>query len=150
MFAEVDLIPFSLTFFIGLFVSPEIGMIVGATTHTAILLYSSGTPRILITKAKVDNVPYIHVKPDRALYYPSVEIIRTKLMTASTSTASASRSSFSVLPQEDNLGEAGPELSICCGNVDDWPIILDLSNVCEIDFTAAKVKNTLRLYFAKS
>ena len=50
---KIDMIPFTLTFLIGLFVSPEMGMIVGSCSHLCILIYTSGTPKVSISKGKV-------------------------------------------------------------------------------------------------
>ena len=52
-FSEIDLIPFSVTLGVGVFVSVEMGMIAGTLTHLAILLYTSNTPKINIEKVKV-------------------------------------------------------------------------------------------------
>ena len=52
---KIDMIPFTLTFLIGLFVSPEMGMIVGSCSHLCILIYTSGTPKVSISKRKVST-----------------------------------------------------------------------------------------------
>ena len=53
---KIDMIPFTLTFLIGLFVSPEMGMIVGSCSHLCILIYTSGTPKVSISKRKVSII----------------------------------------------------------------------------------------------
>ena len=72
------------------------------------------------------------VTPDRALFFPSVETMRTQLT-----------SKFDLEPVKEDL-EAPP-------NVESFkqplPIVLDFSKVCEMDFTAAKVNNFLDIFF---
>ena len=53
---KIDMVPYTLTFLIGLFVSPSMGLIVGSCSHLAILMYTSGTPKVSISKAKVRNL----------------------------------------------------------------------------------------------
>ena len=53
LFSEVDLIPYSLTFFLGLFVSVEVGMIAGTLTHLAMLVFSASRPKVTVTQGKV-------------------------------------------------------------------------------------------------
>ena len=50
---KIDMIPYCLTFFIGLFVSPEMGMIIGTLSHLCILMYTSGTPKVSLSNAQV-------------------------------------------------------------------------------------------------
>jgi hypothetical protein len=58
-FTEIDLIPFSVTLGVGVFVSVEMGMIAGTLTHLAILLYTSNTPKINIQKIKVRYLIFV-------------------------------------------------------------------------------------------
>ncbi len=51
--SELDLVPYSLTFFLGLFVSVEVGMIAGTLTHLAILVYNASKPKVAIEEGKV-------------------------------------------------------------------------------------------------
>ena len=111
------MVPYALTFLIGLFVNPETGMIVGTCSHLCILVYTSGNPRMDITRAQVEHAAYVLVRPDRALFFPSVETIRTKLMAAKTKS-------------KDVEAASSPE---------ELPVILDFTYVCEMDYTAAKV-----------
>ena len=53
LFSELDIIPYVLTLLIGLFVKPEMGMIIGTVSHLCILLYSSGNPKVSIKKETV-------------------------------------------------------------------------------------------------
>ena len=71
----------------------------------------------MISLFQVDNVPYVLVRPDRALFFPSVEIIRTKL----TSNVSNDKLNDDIEANDENI------------------VVLDLSCVAEMDYTAAKV-----------
>lgn len=127
---KADMVPYTLTFFIGLFVSPEMGMIIGTCSHLCILMYTSGTPKVSISKAQAEDVPYVLVRPDRALLFPSVETIRTKL--------TAGVNSKKV---DDDV-----EANVSHGNA----IILDFSYVCDMDYTAAKGIRALSKVMKKS
>jgi len=136
---KIDMIPFTLTFLIGLFVSPEMGMIVGSCSHLCILIYTSGTPKVSISKRKADDVPYVLVRPDRALLFPSVETIRTKL------TSSVAGSSI------DNNKKVDNDADIEANNVsEENAIIIDFSYVCDMDYTAAKGIRALSKVMKKS
>ena len=68
LFTEMDIVPYALTLLIGLFVSPEMGMIVGTLSHLCILLYSSGNPKVYITKEKVCTVYFIYKNKPENLF----------------------------------------------------------------------------------
>ena len=143
----MDIVPYALTLLIGLFVSPEMGMIVGTLSHLCILLYSSGNPKVSIRRESVrtsftlikpvlfpscdvifqlqnQNSDYLVITPDRALFFPSVETIRDQL------TSNATSDSETKEDLEANNSDISREK---------LPIVLDFSKVCEMDFTAAKV-----------
>ena len=77
------------------------------------------------------NIPYLVVTPDRALFFPSVETMRTQLT-----------SKFDLEPVKEDL-EAPPNAE---SFKQPLPIVLDFSKVCEMDFTAAKVSKFLNMY----
>ena len=142
----MDIVPYALTLLIGLFVSPEMGMIVGTLSHLCILLYSSGNPKVSIRRETVrlitftpksifynvcfffqlqnQNSDYLVITPDRALFFPSVETIRDQL-TSNTTSDSETKEDL----EANNIDLPREKL----------PIVLDFSKVCEMDFTAAKV-----------
>ena len=49
---KVDIIPYLITFLVGIFVSVEMGMIAGTCAHLLILLYNSSQPQVLIEQSK--------------------------------------------------------------------------------------------------
>lgn len=127
---KMDMGPYFLTLLVGLFVSPEMGMIVGVLAHICILLYNVGSPKIVIKRAQVDNVPYVLVQPDRGLFFPSVDAIRTGLVAAS-------------------KGDCEDVDVRKCDDVP-LPVIFDLGRVVEMDFTAAKSIRALAKTMKKS
>lgn len=70
-----DLLPCLITFSMGLFVSVESGLIVGTLCHCALCLFFSS--RIHVSEESTQDHKII--KFDRALYYPSVDCVRSKL-----------------------------------------------------------------------
>ena len=78
----MDIVPYALTLLIGLFVSPEMGMIVGTLSHLCILLYSSGNPKVSIRRESV-RTSFTLIKP---VLFPSCNVIfffnyRTRILT---------------------------------------------------------------------
>ena len=82
MVSELDFVPYTVTFALGLFVSVEVGLIAGTATHLCILLYKASKPRVTVEERSIDDdngtpgTPYYLVVPDRALFFPSVNDIR--------------------------------------------------------------------------
>ena len=82
-FPELDFVPYTVTFALGLFVSVEVGLIAGTATHLCILLYKASKPRVVVEERSIDDesggggsTPYYLVVPDRGLFFPSVSDIR--------------------------------------------------------------------------
>ena len=82
---ELDFVPYTVTFALGLFVSVEVGLIAGTATHLCILLYKASKPRVVVEERSIDDetgsgsTPYYLVVPDRGLFFPSVSDIRQEL-----------------------------------------------------------------------
>ena len=72
---------------------------------------------------QIDNIPYNLVAPDRALYFPSVEEIRTRLREVAAK----------------GQGQIG----------DLAPVIVDMSQVVEIDYSAAAVSESICIKIEK-
>ncbi|XP_059079946.1 sodium-independent sulfate anion transporter-like isoform X2 [Tigriopus californicus] len=109
---KIDLVPFCLTFFLGLFVRVEVGMIVGTLVHLSMLIFTASRPKVTVKEGQIDNIPYILVTPDRGLFFPSVDEIRTKILEI----------------VQNNQSNETHLLT---------PIIMDMSQVREMDYTAA-------------
>ena len=77
----MDLLPYTVTFLLGLFWSVEIGLIVGCLLHLALLLYQQSRPRIQVTKEE----GYIVFSPQTDLAFPGVEHLRQQLTAVSKS-----------------------------------------------------------------
>eukprot|EP00095_Tigriopus_kingsejongensis_P006119 maker-scaffold98_size375582-snap-gene-1.13 protein:Tk06119 transcript:maker-scaffold98_size375582-snap-gene-1.13-mRNA-1 annotation:"sulfate transporter " len=114
---KVDLVPYCLTFFLGLFVRVEVGMMVGTLAHLSMLIFTASRPKVTVKDGQIDNIPYMLIIPDRSLFFPSVDEIRSKILAmVSPSGNDSSSSSVSQVPT---------------------PIIMDMSQVVEMDYTAA-------------
>ena len=151
---KLDLIPYTATLLIGIFGSVEIGMIIGTSIHLGILLYTSSLPKVIIQEKRVEDTPYILVQPDRSLNFPSVDEIRKKLSEASTTygKSNLSHNLGSIALRSDNslvenVYSSGDALSNGKTPIDnlDCPvaIIFDLSQVVDIDFSAASIIRAL-------
>ena len=68
---KIDLIPYLLTFLVGLFVSVEMGLISGTLINMIILIYYTSSPNINIQ----DNQTHIVFRFDSSLYYPAKDNI---------------------------------------------------------------------------
>lgn len=104
-----DLIPYALTFVTGLLVNVETGLIAGTLAHLALLINGASSPNLSVGEAQVEGQQYLIITPDRALYFPAVDRVKTFL---------ASNSSNALIP-----------------------IVVDMSKVVEMDFTAAAVSS---------
>jgi len=104
MSKKVDLIPYSLTFILGLFVNVETGLIIGCVVHIGLLLYSSSSPTVMVDHSETHTL----IQPQSSLLFPSVDHLRGEINTAVTTSDSS------------------------------LPIVVDLTLVKDIDYTAAK------------
>ena len=68
---KIDLIPYLITFFVGLLVKVEIGLISGTLVHMLILIYFNSSPSINIQ----DNQTHIVIKFNNSLFYPAKDNI---------------------------------------------------------------------------
>jgi len=76
---KVDLLPYTVTFLLGLFWSVEMGLIVGCLLHLALLLYQQSKPSIEVTEEE----SYTLFSPQTDLAFPGVEHLRQQLTSAS-------------------------------------------------------------------
>lgn len=85
---KVDLIPYFLTFFTCLFFGLEIGIVVGVNVSLCILLYQMARPRItIVLRMSPEGHHFLYVKPDRSVFFPSVEYMKVKIEKALTEVA---------------------------------------------------------------
>lgn len=80
----IDLIPYSLTFFLGLFWNVESGLIVGCLVHVCLLLYSQSKPLVLVQPLTTHTL----VRPQASLAFPGVEHLRRRLAEATETSGS--------------------------------------------------------------
>jgi len=101
---KIDLIPYTLTFLLGLFVNVETGLIVGSLAHIGLLLYSSSVPSLVVEHHDTHTL----LRPQYSLLFPAVDHIRDEINAA----------------------------VIACDNTQ--PLVIDLTLVKDMDYTAAK------------
>ena len=82
--AEADLVPYLLTFLLGLFWSVEMGLIVGSVVHICLVLHLLARPAVLVEQ--LDS--HVLVSPQADLTFPSVDHLRQELTLATNSTGS--------------------------------------------------------------
>ena len=149
---KIDIIPYLITFLVGIFVSVEMGMIVGTSTHLLILLYSSSQPKVAIELRKTNDVSYIIVQPDRSLSFPSVDKIRQKLSEASTYGNEVLDDHLNKIHSENchfQDIEKIPSVDIMPKQIGNGnhrpliPIIFDMSRIVEMDFSTASLIRAL-------
>ena len=101
---KIDLIPYTLTFLLGLFVNVETGLIVGCLVHVGLLLYTTSTPSLLVEHHSTHTL----LVPQYSIFFPAVDHIKGEINAAVSLSGSA------------------------------LPIVMDMSLVKDIDYTAAK------------
>jgi len=101
---KIDLIPYTLTFLLGLFVNVETGLIVGCLVHVGLLLYTTSTPSLLVAHHSTHTL----LVPQYSIFFPAVDHIKGEINAAVSLSGSA------------------------------LPIVMDMSLVKDIDYTAAK------------
>ena len=129
---KMDLIPYSLTFFVGLLVSVEMGLITGTLVHMVILIYSTSTPAIKIEQ----NSRHIIVKFQSSLYFPAKDhIIREITHAVQDGEQSIVALDMSLVRNIDYTVASGligvinemkkksKTLVICCANVNVLPVL---------------------------
>jgi len=149
---KVDIIPYLITFLVGIFASVEMGMIVGTCAHLLILLYSSSQPQVLVEQRHVEDISYIFVQPDRSLNFPSVDKIRQKMSEASTYGNEVANEYVKKVPIEiDNSDETQtipaannfPEQTSNKNYKPSVAIVFDMSRIVDMDFSSASLIRAL-------
>jgi len=77
----IDLIPYMVTLITSLTFGLEFGVMSGVAVSLIMLLYSIARPRISIVIRTVPNsaARFVYVKPDRSVFFPSVEYMKVKI-----------------------------------------------------------------------
>jgi len=75
---KIDLIPYFLTFVLGLFVNVETGLIIGCLAHIGLLLYSSSSPTLSVQHLETHTI----IQPQSSLYFPAVDHLRGEINSA--------------------------------------------------------------------
>lgn len=83
---------------------------------------------LYLRSSQIDNIPYTLVVPDRGLFFPSVDEIRVRLNEAATRGGGLASKSLAPGGSTEIEEDQQPK-----------PIIVDMRNVMEMDYTAAAV-----------
>ncbi len=123
------------TLLLGLFYKVEAGMLAGTFVHLGMLIFRASKPRLSVRDCQVegDGAKYLLLTPDRGLFFPSVEDIRDAMNEASSARKERIRRESVVAAAK------GDEMSVAMPEVEPLPVIIDMSRVVDMDYTAAAV-----------
>lgn len=77
---KVDIVPYIATFISCLTFGLEYGIAIGVNISLGILLYQMARPRVAIAERMTpDGLPFLYAKPDRSVFFPSIEYMKVKL-----------------------------------------------------------------------
>jgi len=77
---KVDVLPYVSTFVVCLVFGLEYGIVAGVGSSVVILLYQMARPKVFIVhKRTPDGYPFLYVKPDRSVFFPSIEYMKVKI-----------------------------------------------------------------------
>ena len=78
--SKLDILPYLATFVICLLVGLEYGILAGIFVSLVILLYQMARPKVfIVTKSTPHGYPFLYVKPDRSVFFPSIEYMKVKI-----------------------------------------------------------------------
>lgn len=77
---KIDMIPYTTTFVSCIILGLEYGIILGLLVSLGILCYQMARPRIsIVLRISPDSHRFLYVKPDRSIFFPSIEYTKVKL-----------------------------------------------------------------------
>lgn len=77
---RIDLIPYCLTAAICLGSDLQLGVLVGVLFSLSLLLYQMARPKVTIVSRRTPHGSrFLYVKPDRSVFFPSVEYVKVKI-----------------------------------------------------------------------
>jgi len=77
---KLDLFPYVLTFISCLLLGLEFGIAIGVNISLGILLYQMARPRISsVERMSPEGHRFLYVKPDRSIFFPSIEYMKVKI-----------------------------------------------------------------------
>lgn len=77
---KVDVLPYVSTFVMCLLFGLEYGIVAGIASSVVILLYQMARPKVfIVTKSTPHGYPFLYVKPDRSVFFPSIEYMKVKI-----------------------------------------------------------------------
>ena len=77
---KIDMIPYTTTFVSCIAFGLEYGIIIGLIVSLGILCYQMARPRItIVSRISPEGHRFVYVKPDRSIFFPSIEYTKVKL-----------------------------------------------------------------------
>jgi len=77
---KIDILPYISTFVVCLLFGLEYGIVAGIGSSLVILLYQMARPKVfIVTKYTPHGYPFLYVKPDRSVFFPSIEYMKVKI-----------------------------------------------------------------------
>lgn len=77
---KIDMIPYATTFISCVLFGLEYGIIIGVIVSLGILCYQMARPRItIVLRISPEGHRFVYVKPDRSIFFPSIEYTKVKL-----------------------------------------------------------------------
>ena len=77
---KIDMIPYTTTFISCIVFGLEYGIIIGLIVSLGILCYQMARPRItIVLRVSPEGHRFVYVKPDRSIFFPSIEYTKVKL-----------------------------------------------------------------------
>jgi sodium-independent sulfate anion transporter 11 len=77
---KIDILPYISTFIFCLLFGLEYGIVAGISSSFIILLYQMARPKVFIVhKSTPHGYQFLYVKPDRSVFFPSIEYMKVKI-----------------------------------------------------------------------
>ncbi|KAF7488153.1 Sodium-independent sulfate anion transporter [Sarcoptes scabiei] len=81
--SKIDLLPYLVTLSSSLFIGLEFGILIGIGVSLMVLLYHMARPHVFtIMKVTPQNYPFLYVKPDRSIFFSSIDYLQIKIFQA--------------------------------------------------------------------
>lgn len=78
--SRIDLLPYVVTFASSLLIGLDIGILIGIAVSLFILLYYMARPHVFaVMKMSPNGYPFLYVKPDRSIFFSSIEYMKVKI-----------------------------------------------------------------------
>lgn len=78
--SRIDLLPYLVTFGSSMLIGLDVGILIGIAFSLVLLLYYMARPHIYsVRKMSPNGYPFLYVKPDRSIFFSSIEYMKVKI-----------------------------------------------------------------------